>query len=34
MGALNINEKSEYNEKFYLTMYGSEENMGNDRVGC
>ena len=34
MGALNINEKSEYHEKFYWTMYSSEENTGKDKVGC
>lgn len=34
MGVLNINEKLEYYEKFYLIMYSSEENMGNDKVGC
>lgn len=34
MGALNINEKSEYHEKFYLSMYSSEENTGKDKVGC
>ena len=27
-------KKSEYHEKFYLTMYSSEENTGNDKVGC
>ena len=29
-----VDGRTEYHEKFYLTMYSSEENTGNDKVGC